>query len=164
MVPDGWRRLPGIARRHRTKFHRPAPAVKLTLKMIEDPSHMKDPKRILLSGYVTCGLVAQRDVRRARDGQDWLLIAERFAPCPMERNARHSRTLYRNSHGTFLREKAFGACDCSRQHWHAKLLTVVQQERQAAGKARRALQAATNRENRLASKRALATGAFCLEL
>jgi hypothetical protein len=132
--------------------------------MTEDPSHMKNPKRILLSGYVTCGLVAQRDVRLARDRQDWRLIAERFAACPVERNARHSRTLYRNSHGTFLREKALGTCNCSRQHWQARLLTDVQQERKATEKARRAREAATNRENRLASKRALATGAFSLEL
>ena len=129
-----------------------------------DQISLKAPKRMRLGKYVTCSPVAPHDVRRARDRQDWLFLAERVAACTVTINARHRRLLYRNAHGLFLQDIKMGACGCSRQHWHARLLSAVQADRKVAEKARRAQLATTNRENRLASKRALASGAFSLEL
>ena len=125
---------------------------------------MKEPKRILIAGYVTRGLVAQKDVRIARDDKDWVFIAERWADCPVNSQVRHHRTWYRNCHGLFLKEKTHGGCNCSRKHWHVLPLAEAQKLKKAADKAKWEEEKVLRKENRLAFKRTMASGAFSLGL
>ena len=124
---------------------------------------MKNPKRIRIAEYVTCGPVAQKDVRKARDRQGWSFIAERMVACPANPPLKHHRVLYKNDHGIFLKEQVCGGCNCSREHWHVRLLADVQLERKAAEMAKREMKV-IDKANGILYKRVLESGAFTLGL
>jgi hypothetical protein len=72
--------------------------------------------------------------------------------------------MYRNCHGIFLKEQVWGGCNCSRKHWHVRLLSEVQKERREAERKDREEMKAINKANWLAMRRTLESGAFSLGL